>query len=178
MLYVNYISRKLGKKNIVKTVYFNMLINWQIEYLLCIMFYAWDIAVINTDQNSTIMNIPYCLVGKTINMQRIYCILGLHWWLIQWRICLQCRRTRLNPWIRKIPWRREWLPTPVFSLGEFHRQRSLESYSPWHGKKSDTTEQLSVSYCVLDNVTCCGKKRWREEDVIFEGLIVVISQRS
>jgi len=30
----------------------------------------------------------------------------------------------------KIPWRREWLPTPKFLLGEFHGQRSLEVYSP------------------------------------------------
>ena len=36
-----------------------------------------------------------------------------------------------NPWIRKIPWRREWLPTPVFLPGEFHGQRSLAGYSPW-----------------------------------------------
>ena len=32
---------------------------------------------------------------------------------------------------RKIPWRREWLPTPVFLPGEFHGQRSLEGYSLW-----------------------------------------------
>ena len=25
-----------------------------------------------------------------------------------------------DPWVRKIPWRREWLPTPVFWPGEFH----------------------------------------------------------
>ena len=29
----------------------------------------------------------------------------------------------------KIPWRREWLPTPVFLPGEFHGQRSLVGYS-------------------------------------------------
>ena len=36
----------------------------------------------------------------------------------------------LDPWIGKIPWRREWVLTPVFLLGEFHGQRSLVSYSP------------------------------------------------
>ena len=30
----------------------------------------------------------------------------------------------------RFPWRREWLHTPVFLLGEFHRQRSLAGYSP------------------------------------------------
>ena len=31
----------------------------------------------------------------------------------------------------KISWSREWQPTPVFSPGESHGQRSLEGYSPW-----------------------------------------------
>ena len=35
-----------------------------------------------------------------------------------------------DPWGRKIPWRREWLPTPVFLPGESHVQRSLEGRSP------------------------------------------------
>ena len=30
----------------------------------------------------------------------------------------QCSRHRFDPWIRKIPWRREWLPTPVFLPGK------------------------------------------------------------
>ena len=32
----------------------------------------------------------------------------------------------------KISWRRKWLPTPVFLPREFHGQRSLVGYSPWH----------------------------------------------
>ena len=46
--------------------------------------------------------------------------------------------------MRKIPWRREWLPTPIFLPGEFHEQRSLVSYSPWHHKESDMTEKLTL----------------------------------
>ena len=30
------------------------------------------------------------------------------------RICLQCRRIRFDSWVRKIPWRRDRLPTAVF----------------------------------------------------------------
>ena len=41
------------------------------------------------------------------------------------------------------PWRRVWLPTPVFFPGESHGQRSLVGYSPWSPKESDTTEQLN-----------------------------------
>ena len=32
---------------------------------------------------------------------------------------------KFDPWVRKILWRREWQPTPVFLPGEFHGQRSL-----------------------------------------------------
>jgi len=49
------------------------------------------------------------------------------------------RRCRFDPWVRKIPWRREWLPMAVFLPGEFHGQRKLAGYSPC-GQKSDTTE--------------------------------------
>ena len=47
------------------------------------------------------------------------------------RTCLQCWRPGFDPWVGKNPWRRAWLPTPVFLLGEFHRLRSLASSSPW-----------------------------------------------
>ena len=40
------------------------------------------------------------------------------------------------------PWRREWLPTPVFWPGEFHGQKSLVGYSPCGHKELVTTEQL------------------------------------
>ena len=56
----------------------------------------------------------------------------------------QCRRPRFNPWVRKSPWRREWLLTPIFFPGEFHGQRSLVGYNPWGCKESDTTEQLTL----------------------------------
>ena len=35
-----------------------------------------------------------------------------------------------DPWVGKIPWEREWQPTPVFLPGEFPGQRSLVGYSP------------------------------------------------
>ena len=43
---------------------------------------------------------------------------GKHSWASLWlswsRIRLQCRRPRFNPWVGKIRWTRERLPTPVF----------------------------------------------------------------
>ena len=47
------------------------------------------------------------------------------------------RELGFDPWIGKIPWRRERLPTPVFWPGEFHGL-----YSPWGCKESGTAEQL------------------------------------
>ena len=40
-----------------------------------------------------------------------------------------------NPWVGKMPWRRERLPTPVFWPGEFHGL-----HGPWGCKESDMTE--------------------------------------
>ena len=36
----------------------------------------------------------------------------------------------LDPWVRKIPWRTAWIPTPEFLPGESHGQRSMVGYSP------------------------------------------------
>ena len=46
----------------------------------------------------------------------------------------QCRRLKrlgFNPWVRKIPWRRKWQPTPVSLPGKSHAQKSLAGHSPW-----------------------------------------------
>jgi len=53
-------------------------------------------------------------------------------------------RHGFDPWVRMIPWRRAWQPTPVFLCGESCGQRSLEGYSPQGHKESDTTERLST----------------------------------
>ena len=49
-------------------------------------------------------------------------------------------RFQLDPWVRKIRWRRKWQPIPVFLPGESHGQRSLVGYSPWGWKELDTSE--------------------------------------
>ena len=45
----------------------------------------------------------------------------------------QCRWCKFDPWVRKIPWRRNGPPTPVF-LPE-KSQRSVVVYSPWGHKR-------------------------------------------
>ena len=54
--------------------------------------------------------------------------IGMTWWLRLYRICLQCRRHGFDPCVKKIPWRKEWQPTPVFLPGKFHGQ-SLAGYT-------------------------------------------------
>ena len=71
---------------------------------------------------------------------------AITWWLRWYRVGLQCGRTRFDPWVEKIPWRRKWQPTPVFLPGKSHGRRSLAGYSPWGCKESDTTEAISLFF--------------------------------
>ena len=43
--------------------------------------------------------------------------------------CRRHKRCRFNTWVKKIPWRRAWQPSPVFLPGESHGEKSLEGYS-------------------------------------------------
>ena len=71
------------------------------------------------------------------------------------RICVQCRRPRFDSWLRKMPWRREWLPAPVFLSGKICGQRSLAGYVPRGHKESDTTERLTLYLISLLYITSC-----------------------
>ena len=43
-----------------------------------------------------------------------------------------------DSWVRKIPWRRGWLPTLIFFSGAFHGQKSLMGYTVHGVTKSQT----------------------------------------
>ena len=62
--------------------------------------------------------------------------------------CSRCKRCEFDPWVGKIPWRRKWLPTPVFLPGEFHGQRSLAGYSSWGLRESDAT-CICIYVCLI-----------------------------
>ena len=72
-----------------------------------------------------------------------------------------CRRHRsceFYPWVRKIPWKRKWQPSPVFLPGESHGQRSLVSCSPWGPKELATTEHACHNSTTKKKhyyLTCC-----------------------
>jgi len=71
------------------------------------------------------------------------------------------RETWFNPWIRKIPWRRKWQPTPVLLPGKSHGQRSLVGYSPWDLKESDMTERLHI---VMHGYSICLEPKKQEKN--------------
>ena len=68
--------------------------------------------------------------------------------MVKKKICLQWGRSRFDPWVGKISWRREWQPTPVvLKTGEFQAQRSLFGYCPWGYTELDMIEQLTHPEC-------------------------------
>ena len=68
---------------------------------------------------------------------------------------MQCGRPRLDPWVGKFPWWREW--QPVLLPWKFHGQRSLAGYIQFMGsQRTDMTEQLTLSLSVsLYKLTMC-----------------------
>ena len=78
----------------------------------------------------------------------------------------QCRRQerlRFDPWVRKIPCRKAWQPTPVLSPGESHGQRSLVAESRtrlkwlgtqmthWHGSVMGKFESEALPLALVDS---------------------------
>ena len=55
------------------------------------------------------------------------------------------KRPGFDSWVGKIPWSRKCQLTPVFLLGESHRQRSLAGYGLWCCKELDMTDAILES---------------------------------
>ena len=78
-------------------------------------------------------------------------------------------RHGFDPWVGKIPWRRAWQPTPVFSPGEPQGQRSLAGYSPWGRKEPDLarthtrthTHTHTHTHTQFKNGYVVKKKKWQ-----------------
>ena len=58
------------------------------------------------------------------------------------------QRYKFHPWVRKMPWRREWKPIAVFLPRESHEQRSLVGYSHGVAKSWIPLKQLSTHACM------------------------------
>ena len=69
----------------------------------------------------------------------------LCWWLGGKESACQCRRPGFDPWVRKIPWRRKWQPTPVFLPGNLIEEPGgLQSM--WSHDLA-TTQQQGLHIC-------------------------------
>ena len=84
--------------------------------------------------------------------------------------CRRHKRPELEPWVRKIPWRRRRQPTPVFSSAESHRQRSPTGYSPEGHNEFATTE-----------ATCgdrpCGREKQNKEKLCELSPLIILAQK-
>ena len=54
--------------------------------------------------------------------------------------CRRHKRCVFDLWVREIPWRKKWQPTPVFLPAESCGQRGLAGCGPQGCKESNTTE--------------------------------------
>ena len=69
-------------------------------------------------------------------------------------------RPRFDPWVWKIPWRRNWQPTPVLLPGEPHGRRRLQSTGLQRVGHNWATS-LSLLGKTMDFVLClCSSSRW------------------
>ena len=69
--------------------------------------------------------------------------------------CRGSKRCKFNHWVRKIPWRRAWQPTPVFLPGESHERGA------WRAK-SGGLQKVGHDW----NDLACTHKGKIEEDLI------------
>ena len=89
-------------------------------------------------------------LAQTISSGLVYTQVACVWasQVVHWQ---ETQETQVQPLLWKIPWRREWQPIPVFLPGESHGQRSLEGFSPYGRKESDTkplsTQHMEISVC-------------------------------
>ena len=83
----------------------------------------------------------------------------------------QCRRCGLDPWVWKIPWRREWQPTPVFLPGKSHGQEELGRLLSTGLQESDTIEgQNKYAVLLLDkqkNYQYIWQQDWSSETLLW-----------
>ena len=64
------------------------------------------------------------------------------------------QETRFDPWVGKIPWRQDWLPTPVFLPGASHGQRRLAGCSPAKIRLDWKTNTFTLPFRGKEQVLC------------------------
>ena len=98
----------------------------------------------NTLSQNELSPILYYLVAQLVKSR-------LQWW-----------RPRFDPWVGKIPWRRKWLPVPVFLPGKSHGQRSW--WATVHGVTKSWTRLSNWHFSFIPKTTTIttGEERRQE----------------
>ena len=68
------------------------------------------------------------------------------------------RDAAFDPWVRQIPCRRAWPPSPIFLPGEAHGQRRLVGYGPSGCTELNTTEATQHTHTHNKPLP---KQRWK-----------------
>ena len=105
---------------------------------------------------------------------------GLHSWLSGKESSCQCRRRGFDPWVRKIPWKRKWQPTPIFLPGKpmdrgawWATVHGVSKRHDWATKQQPAMEEPSLCLrerkillppspsllCPVWKQGCCQKKK-------------------
>ena len=109
-------------------------------YILC--------TIVNTLYTLSYVILSTNLYIRWIWNSLIYNVARLPQWL-SGKECRSCRKHRINPWVKKILWRRKWQPIPIFLPEKSHGQRSLVGCSPWGHKESDMNEATKHEYSIM-----------------------------
>ena len=90
------------------------------------------------------MNLENCLLYA--RNSRMKSLTGFPRWCSGKEPICQCRRLRFDPWVRKIPWRRKWQPTPAFLPGtSTWTEEPGGLHNLWGCKESDMTEHARTT---------------------------------
>ena len=119
-------------------------------------------------------------------------IYGLPWWLSWWGILLQCGRSGFNPWVGKIPWRWERLPTPVFCPENsmdytVHAEKATATHSstlawtiPWTEEpgrlQSMGSQRVGRNWATSLSLSCIGEGNGNPLQCSHPNLTGVLSQ--
>ena len=101
---------------------------------VCLLQMAVAVVVVQSLSHVWLFATPWIAASQASLSWAIFLpnkLVGLPRWLSGEESACQCTRHGLDPWVRKIPWRRKGEPSPVILPGKFHGPRSLAGYSPW-----------------------------------------------
>ena len=77
-----------------------------------------------------------------------------------------------DPWVMKIPWKRKWQPTSVFSPEKSFGQRRLAGYSPWGCKKSWTWLSNWALSTYYSSLHCCYERTCQQ--LLYKIFILIV----